>query len=172
MSIQSSFYYFYGGQCSNEMPEMKSQQLQQHLDMAQSIRKKAAQKSSDANKKAIKCHASKLPHSVYTIGDRVFVKTNKKKWNKVRGKGVATKQSSVATVVAVNVSCNRYKVRLDNSPSPVWVSVSALTSLTRDIEWKREKVQGNYNIKASQPPPPFPHAHICDLRTGRTVKLM
>lgn len=106
---------------------------------------KAAQKSSDADKKAIKHKGSKFPHSLYAIGDRVLVKTNKKKWNKVKGKGVATKRSSKATVVAVNAAYNKYKVKVDNTPSEIWVSVSSITSLTREKENKRIKVSGMLN---------------------------
>ena len=58
------------------MSEKKEQLLKQHLDMAHGVRMKAAQKSSDADKKAIRRQGSKFPHSVYTIGDRVLVKTN------------------------------------------------------------------------------------------------
>lgn len=126
-----------GGQGNN-----KPQVLQRYLDMAQNIRRKAADKSNDANKRAIKRHRSKLPHSVYAIGDRVLVKVNKKKWNRVKGKGVGTKQSTLATVVATNAAYNRYKVQMDNSVNPCWVSVSALTSLTREQERKRMKKSG------------------------------
>ena len=72
-----------------KVSEKKEQLLKQHLDMAHGVRMKAAQKSSDADKKAIRRQGSKFPHSVYTIRDRELVKTNKKKWNKVKGKGVA-----------------------------------------------------------------------------------
>ena len=47
---------------------------------------KAAQKSSDADEKAIRRQGLKFLHSVYTIGDKVLVKTNEKKWNKIKGK--------------------------------------------------------------------------------------
>ena len=113
--------------------------------MAHTIRMKAAQKSSDADKRAIERHSSKFPHSVYAIGDRVLVKTNKKKWNKVKGKGVATKRSSKATVVAVNPAYNKYKVKVDNIPTEVWVSVCSITSLTRQKENKRVKASGMFN---------------------------
>jgi co-chaperonin GroES (HSP10) len=129
----------------NESSEKKEQVLKQHLDMAHTIRMKAAQKSNDADKKTIKRQSSKFPHSVYAIGDRVLVKTNKKKWNKVKGKGVATKRSSKATVVAVNPAYNKYKVKMDNTPTEIWVSVSLITSLTREKENKRMKVSGMLN---------------------------
>ena len=124
------------------MSEKKEQLLKQHLDMSHGVRMKAAQKSSDADKKAIRRQGSKFPHSVYTIGDRVLLKTNKKKWNKVKGKGVATKRSSRATVVAVNAAYNKYKVKVDNTSSEIWVSVNTITSLTREKEKKRMKVSG------------------------------
>ena len=87
-----------------------------------------------------------LPHSVYAVEERVLVKTNKKKWNKVNGKGVATRRSSKATVVAVNATFNKYKVKVDNCPSTTRVSVTTLTSLTRDKERKGVKVSGMYDI--------------------------
>ena len=119
--------------------------MKQHLDMAHAIRMKAAQKSCDTDKKAIKHQGSKKPHSVYAIGDRVLVKENKKKWNKVKGKGVATKRSSKATVIAVNAAYNKYKVKVDNGPGEMWVSVSSITSLTRQKENKRMKSSGMMN---------------------------
>ena len=108
--------------------------------MAHTVSIKAAQKSSDADKKAIERHTSKFPHSVYAIRVRVLVKTNKK-WNKVKGKGVTTKQSSKATVVAVNPAYNKYKVEVDNIPTKIWVSVCSTTSLTRQKENKTRKYQ-------------------------------
>ena len=70
----------------------------------------------------------------------MLVNTIKKKWNKVKGKGVAIKRSSRATVVAVNVAYNKYKVKVDNASREIWVSINSIASLTRAKEKKRMKV--------------------------------
>ena len=92
-------------------------------------------------------------HSMYAIeGDKVYVvvKTHKKKWNEGRGKGITTKRSSKGVVVAANniIALNKYKVKLDNSPNEMWVSVNALMSLTWKKEKSREKVSGMLSLSA------------------------
>ena len=45
-------------------------------------------------------------------------------------------------MVAVNATYNKYKVKVDNASSEIWVSVNSITSLTREKEKKRMKVSG------------------------------
>ena len=133
---------------SVNLPDKQNESLQQHLEMVRAVRVRVAHKSNATNQRMIRRHGSQLPHSMYAIGDEVLVKTHKKKWNKIKGKGITTKRSSKGVVVAANVAFNKYKVKLDNSPNEMWVSVNSLTSLTRKKEKNREKVSGMLSLLA------------------------
>ena len=75
------------------------------------IRNKAALGYLHVDEQTIRRQASKEAPSVYKMGDNVLVQFERKRWNKVKGKGVGVIQSYPGEVVDCNLVVNWYKVK-------------------------------------------------------------
>ena len=132
------------------MSEVCEDRIKEHMQLLCNMRRKAALQAHKAAEQMVERQRVKDPPSMYNVGERVLLLVESKKWNKVRGKGVAVNPSCEAEVLACNIKLDKYKVKctIDGKEVSQWVHVSKILSLTRAEENMREKnVQGmSYNI--------------------------
>ena len=115
--------------------------LKQRAALLTVIHEKAMSVSKRANELMVTKHAAKNPPCVYSTGEEVLVKLKSKKWNKVKGKGLAVPPSYKCKVLDSRPSTHQYKVlvHVDGQDKEEWVSVAQISSLTRAEDKLREK---------------------------------
>ena len=129
------------------MTDLSEKHIKQHMELLCKIRRKAALKAHQVDEQMVQRQMAKEPPSIYKVGESVLVQFDSKKWNKVKGKGVAVNPSCPGKVLACNLELNKYKIEthVDGKEVEEWMNVSKISSLTRAQEKMREKnEQGIY----------------------------